>query len=255
VQLVPDVEESRHVAGGGIVGRAGGHRIAIGTAPFVLGEPDDNSGASPGLDAPPHLASLTPVVVAVDGKLVARAWFGDAVRADAAAAVASLRGQGWDVSILSGDAQPVVDAVASSVGIERGRGAASPEDKLAVVEQARFSGRVVMVGDGVNDAAAIAAASVGIGVHGGAEASLAAADAYLTRPGLASLVELADGSRRTMRIIRHGIAFSLAYNVAGVALAATGVINPLIAALLMPASSLTVLLTAWRGRTFDEDAA
>jgi Cu2+-exporting ATPase len=255
VQLVPDVEESRHVAGGGIVGRTGGHQVAVGTASFVLAEPDDSGRPSPDREAPPHLAALTPVVVAVDGKLVARAWFGDAIRADAPSAVAALRGQGWDVSILSGDAQRVVDAVAGSVGIEHGRGAASPEDKLAVVEEARRMGRVVMVGDGVNDAAAIAAASVGIGVHGGAEASLAAADAYLTRPGLASLVELADGSRRTMRIIRRGIAFSLVYNVAGVALAATGVINPLIAAVLMPASSLTVLLSAWRGRTFVEDAA
>ena len=112
-----------------------------------------------------------------------------------------------------------------------------------------------MVGDGVNDAAAIAAASVGIGVHCGAEASLAAADVYLTRPGLAALVELTDGACRTMRIIRRGIALSLAYNVVGVGLAVAGVINPLVAAVMMPASSLTVLMAAWRGRTFADPAA
>jgi Cu2+-exporting ATPase len=255
VQLVPAVEESEHVMGGGIVGRVAGRRIAIGTPELVLGRLRESlPGRGTHVFQPDEaLAALTPVLVSVDGELVARAWFGDAIRRDAADAVAALRRDGWDVGILSGDAQPVVDAVAAGVGIERGRGGASPEDKLAVVEGARRSGRVVMVGDGVNDAAAIAAASVGIGVHGGAEASLAVADAYLTRPGLASLVELTIGARRTMRIIRRGIAFSLAYNVAGVALAATGVINPLIAAVLMPASSLTVLLTAWRGETFPRE--
>jgi Cu2+-exporting ATPase len=112
-----------------------------------------------------------------------------------------------------------------------------------------------MVGDGVNDAAAIAAAAVGIGVHGGAEASLAAADVYLTRHGLASLVELTEGARRTMRLIRTGMLLSLGYNAVGVALAVAGWINPLVAAVMMPASSVTVLLVAWRGRTFVEATA
>jgi Cu2+-exporting ATPase len=112
-----------------------------------------------------------------------------------------------------------------------------------------------LVGEGVNDAAAFAAASVGIGVHGGAEACLSTADIYLARPGLAPLVELVRGAERTMRVIKRNFAFSLAYNAAGAALAMTGSINPLVAAVLMPASSLTVVLSSWRARTFTESDA
>ena len=112
-----------------------------------------------------------------------------------------------------------------------------------------------MVGDGVNDAAAIARAGVGVGVRGGAEACLAAADVFLAREGLGGLVALTTGARRTMGVIRRNIAFSLAYNALGAALAAAGLINPLLAAILMPASSLTVVLASWRSRTFDEAGA
>jgi hypothetical protein len=113
---------------------------------------------------------------------------------------------------------------------------------------------VVMVGDGVNDAAAIARATVGVGVKGGAEACLAAADVFLSRPGLAPLAELVHGARRALRAIRTGILVSILYNVAGVGLAFSGRINPLIAAVMMPASSLTVVLIAWRSRTFEEES-
>jgi Cu2+-exporting ATPase len=108
-----------------------------------------------------------------------------------------------------------------------------------------------MVGDGINDAAAIARATVGIGVRGGAEACLAAADVFLARDGLGQVVRLVAGNERTLRVIRRNIAFSLLYNLAGAALAMSGRIDPLLAAILMPASSLTVVLASWRGRTFD----
>ncbi len=91
---------------------------------------------------------------------------------------------------------------------------------------------------------------MGIGVHGGAEASLSSADAYLTTPGLAPLVELVDGSARTMRVIRRNIAFALGYNALGVLFAMTGILSPLVAAILMPASSVTVITASWFGRSF-----
>jgi P-type E1-E2 ATPase len=155
------------------------------------------------------------------------------------------------VEILSGDHPAVVHNIAEQVGVvsEAARGAATPEDKLESV-QATPESTVAMVGDGVNDAAALAAATVGIGVHGGAEAVLAAADVYLGRPGLAPVVELLEGSRRTLGVIRRNLIFSLSYNVVAVSFAITGHMSPILAAILMPLSSMTVVLSSYRARTF-----
>ena len=242
----PPVRGSVHVVGGGIEGTVDGRRVVVGSPRFVHARARGDARVTD--------ASLTPVLIAVDGNVVAAAGIGDPVRADSAASIARLRSSGWSVSILSGDAPSVVDAVGLEVGIAPASctGGASPETKLAAIETARASGPVVMVGDGINDAAAIAAASVGIGVHGGAEACLASADVYLTKPGLSSLVQLTEGAARTMRVIRRNLTFSLVYNVIGAALAMRGQLTPLVAAILMPASSLTVVVASWRARTFDE---
>ena len=252
---VPQASETTHAMGGGIAGCVAGHLVVVGSPRFVNARAHGCTAAMASRLDP----VLTPVLVAVDGSVVAAAGLGDPLRADAAKSVAGLRARGWHVSVLSGDAAPVVAAIARELRLPQAdcAGGMSPEDKLHTVESARSEGEhsVVMVGDGVNDAAAIAAASVGIGVHGGAEACLSTADVYLARPGLAPLVELVLGAERTMGVIRRNLAFSLAYNVAGAALAMTGSINPLMAALLMPASSLTVVLSSWRARTFDESTA
>jgi Cu2+-exporting ATPase len=196
--------------------------------------------------------TLTPVHISVDGELVAMAGMGDRVRDDARPALDALRARGWRTVLLSGDAADVVRMVGTSLGFAQDEaiGGASPEQKLAFIEDAKRRGRVVMVGDGVNDAAAIAAASVGIGVQGGAEACLATADVYLTRSDLSALVELTDGSRRTLQVIRRNIALSIAYNIVGASMAMFGLLTPLAAAILMPASSITVVLGSWYGFTF-----
>ena len=249
------LHDVKHVAGCGMEATVDGSSVRIGSPRFV--GYSANGSAVPIVPAL-HDAigsmdrTLTPVFVSIDGQIVAAASLGDRVRADAAASLKTLRAAGWKTIMLSGDAQEVVDAVGASLGFAAGDaiGAASPEEKLAFVERAKLRGRVVMVGDGVNDAAAIAAAHVGIGVHGGAEACLSAADVYLTRPGLDGLVELTSGAHNTLRVIRRNIGFSIGYNMIGATLAMLGVLNPLIAAVLMPTSSLTVILGSWYGRSF-----
>lgn len=245
------VSFSEHVAGGGVRGVVEGHDVWIGSPRFV----------APAIHTVHPLvavlqtgvsAGLTPVHVVVDGEWLGIARLGDRVRDDAAASLDTLRRQGWRTVLLSGDAPDVAAAVGASLGFAPSDtiGGASPEAKLAFVEQSKAHGTVIMVGDGVNDAAAIAAAHVGIGVHGGAEACLATADIYLTRPGLSALVALTDGARGTMRVIRRNIGFSIGYNVIGASLAIAGVLTPLIASVLMPAASITVVLGSWYGRTF-----
>ena len=251
---VPAAATTEHIAGGGIVGTIDGCDVVVGSPEFV------RRRARCGREIARDLSSkeLTPVWIAVGGTLVAAAGIGDPVRPDAARSIARLRADGWSVSILSGDIADVVRAVGVRVDVDAARciGGATPETKLATVESRRAISQrsVVMVGDGINDAAAIAAASVGIGVHGGAEACLASADVYLTKAGLSSLVALTDGARRTMHVIRRNVGFSIVYNVIGAGLAMTGHLTPLIAAILMPASSLTVVIASWRSRTFVEEA-
>ena len=245
--------DAAHQVGGGITGVVHGVPVAVGSPAFIAARAE---GAHDWLTTIGD-TTLTPVLVAIGGRVVAAAGLGDRVRDDARATLDALRARGWQTRLLSGDDSAVVLAVAQQLGFApaEATGGATPEAKLAMVRQLRAEARqggrpVVMVGDGVNDAAAIAAADVGIGVHGGAEASLATADVYLTTPGLEPLLRLHEGARRTMAVIRRNIAISIGYNLVGVALAMTGVITPLVAAIMMPVSSLTVVAGSWLGKTF-----
>ncbi|MBL9031726.1 MAG: heavy metal translocating P-type ATPase [Phycisphaerae bacterium] len=247
-----DGVEATETTGGGMVGQVGGVEVAIGSCAFVRAravvEPEWVRDSERSMVAD----GLTPVLVAGNGRVEAVAGVGDPVRDDAGAMIAALRRAGWRVGILSGDHPSIVRAVAGALGIEPGLtwGGATPEEKVRIVREQKSRGRVVMVGDGVNDAAALASADVGIAVHGGAEASLAAADVYLREPGLGAIVSLTHAARGTMRVIYRNLAASLFYNVGAAALAMAGVITPLIAAILMPASSLTVLGSSLRQRRF-----
>jgi Cu2+-exporting ATPase len=191
----------------------------------------------------------------VDGHAVAIAGIGNPIREDVPEAVGELRRRGWKVGILSGDDPEVVARVAAVLGVESGEshGGMTPEAKLARIESELAHESVVMVGDGVNDAAALSAATVGVAVHGGAEASLSAADVYLSRPGLRPIVDLLGASTRTVRTIHRSLAVSLAYNGVAATLAMTGTIGPLAAAILMPISSFSVLAMAVGARTFGGD--
>lgn len=247
----------QQIPGAGIVGEVNARRCLIGS-PSFLAEHGCELGdvMQTALDA--VLADgYTPVLLAVEGKCRAVMALGDPLREDSAAAVEDLQQLGWDVHMLSGDHSDVVRMVAGSLGLDaaKAQGGASPEDKVATVRQLRTNQRVVMVGDGVNDAAALSAATVGIAVHGGAEASLAAADIYLNRPGLSPIIQLIHAARATRRTIHRSLLASLTYNAIAATLAICGLISPLVAAILMPISSFTVLAMAYASRTFPHDQA
>jgi Cu2+-exporting ATPase len=244
-----EIEETQ---GGGIVGRVGRHAVVVGSPAFVASRLSALPGEVRKRVDELSADGLTPIVAAVDGAVCGSFGLGDPLRDDARTAMLALRALGYEPSILSGDHPGVVASVARSLSVppDRARGGVSPEEKVAAVTGEKARGTVVMVGDGVNDAAALAAADVGVAVHGGAEAAFAAADVFVTRPGLGRLVELVQGSRSTMRVVKRNLGFSLAYNLAAVGLAMTGRLNPLVAAILMPLSSLTVIASSTAARSF-----
>ncbi len=247
-QVATEIHES---LGGGVEGIVGRHRVAVGAPRWIAARATVPRGLRVTADELVR-DGRTPVMIAVDDRAVAVAGFADAIRPDAARAVASLRAAGWSVGILSGDDPRIVCAVGAALGLPAAvcRGGVTPEAKLAAVRAARATGPVIMVGDGVNDAAGMAAATCGIAVHGAAEAATDAADVFVRRPGLAPLVELFDGAAATLGVIRRNLRVSLAYNLIGGTLAVSGLIHPLIAALMMPLSSLTVLFSSSRSRGF-----
>ena len=254
----PDLPVSiTETQGGGIEATVAGRVVVLGSVAFVAARvgtvPVELDRRVRELTA----NGLTPVLVAVDDIAVAVAGFGDRLRDDAAEALLRIRQHGWRVGILSGDDASVVRSTGARLGLDPGEchGGVSPEGKLAVVSDHRHGDSVVMVGDGINDAAALAGATVGIAVHGGAEAALAAADVFVTRPGVAPVADLLDGARRAVHTVRRNLALSLCYNLAGAGLAMAGLINPVVAAVLMPLSSITVIAHSYRARSFDRPAA
>ncbi|MEM1304867.1 MAG: HAD-IC family P-type ATPase, partial [Planctomycetota bacterium] len=231
-----------------------GKRFLVGSTDWVRGQVKEYD---PALQPELHRqGGLTEVAVACDGRLAALARLRDQPHGDAGGVIEWLRSAGWRPEVLSGDHPETAVRLASDLGIatDQTHGGLSPEGKLAFVNASvsddphnKKRPAVVMVGDGVNDAAALAAADIGIAVSGGAEAAMAAADAYLSSPGIEQLVALVKLAKRTLRTARRNFALSLAYNVVAGGLAAAGCVTPLVAAVLMPLSSATVLSSAVSG--------
>lgn len=173
--------------------------------------------------------------------------FADRLRADASTAVAALHRLGLGTELLSGDGAGAVEAAAAATGIGPWQARAAPADKAARVEALRAAGRhPLMVGDGINDAAALSLAHVSASPGSGTDLAQAASDIVLRAEGLMALPLAVRVARRAQRLARQNIAFSLTYNVVAVPMAVLGLVTPLIAALVMASSSIIVILNALR---------
>lgn len=247
VEEVTDLEfadtDVRHEPGRGVWGTVDGRGYMIGSPRLLDESKSMTSETQAGQLRSVIDSGSSPIVALRDGVCCAVLGVQDPLRADAQSVIDSLHRDGWQVAILSGDHQSAVSGVARTLGIDsrQAHGNLLPEDKLTAVRSASHHGPVLMVGDGVNDAAALAAADVGIAVRGGARASLSAAPVVIGHGQLRGVVDLIASGRRTRRTITRNFLISIGYNLIAVALAMCGLITPLIAAALMPASSLTVL--------------
>lgn len=241
---------------GGAIGRVGEHSLLVGNTQFI-----EQQGLLLGCDWREHLQAAlergeSPIWIAVDGQLTTLLGLSDPLRSDAQSVLQHLRAMGWKVGVLSGDHPAVVARVARQLGLDSRDcfGGLSPEEKLAAIRESRRHERtVVMVGDGANDAAALAAADVGIAIRGGAEVSLQAAPVFVASGNLQSILGLVRGATATTRTIYATFAVSLAYNVLAVGICMGGFVSPLVAAMIMPASSASVLAIVVATRTFDRE--
>lgn len=224
----------------GVEGVVDGHQVRVGRAQGAL--PSEVRGLFPD--------GRTSVIVSWDGRVRGALVVADAVKPTSAEAIREIRDLGMTPVLLTGDAEAVAAAVARDVGIDRVIAEVLPDQKAATIARLREAGAVAMVGDGINDAAALATADVGIAMGTGTDAAIEASDLTLVRGDLRSVPDAIRLSRRTLATIKGNLFWAFAYNVAAIPLAATGLLNPMIAGAAMALSSLFVVGNSLRLRRF-----
>lgn len=230
---LPTADDVEAVPGWGITGTVEGRSVRVGRAASGDGS----------------------IEVVVDEQVAGTLRVSDALRPEAAAAVAGLRRLGLEPHLVTGDAADIAAEVASAVGIERVEAAVTPEGKLAIVRGLQAEGRVVaVIGDGINDAAALAAADLGIAMGGGADVAAAAADLTLVRDDLGAAPDAVRLARATLSTIRWNLGWAFGYNTAAIPVAMAGLLSPMIAGLAMAASSVLVVGNSLRLRRFRPEA-
>jgi Cu+-exporting ATPase len=257
-------EDFDSLTGRGIRGRVGGHDLLLGNA-ALMAEMHDDVGFLAGNAERLRTLAATVVFLAVDGRVAGAVAVADPIKATALPALNDLRAAGMRIVMASGDAQTTAAVVAQTLGIEEVYGEVRPQDKAELVQRLKAEGRrVAMVGDGINDAPALAAADVGIAMGTGTDVAMSSAQVTLVKGDLRRIVQARAISESTVANMKQNLGFAFLYNALGVPIAA-GVLypvfglllSPMIAALAMSLSSVSVVTNALRlgGATSPEPSA
>ncbi len=248
---LPTPDDFTNVPGLGVQGTVEGHTVLVGRPRLLTDAGIDLPDALDAAMTEAAAQGRTAIAVAWDGEARGALEVADAVKETSAAAVADLRALGLTPILLTGDNRAVAEAVARAVGIDEVRAEVLPEEKAHVIERLQAQGRAVaMVGDGVNDAAALATADLGLAMGTGTDAAIEASDLTLVRGDLKVASDAIRLSRRTLATIRGNLFWAFGYNVAALPLAAFGLLNPMIAGAAMAFSSVFVVTNSLRLRSF-----
>jgi Cu+-exporting ATPase len=256
-----EAKDFNAIAGSGVQGIVSDHLVQIGTQRWMSELGIKTASLQPQKDTW-EAAAKTVVLIAVDGELEGIIGIADAVKPSSVAAVKALRKLNLEVVMLTGDNQKTAEAIARQVGIVRVEAQVRPEQKAAKIRELQQEGKIVaMVGDGINDAPALAQADVGIAIGTGTDVAIAASDITLISGELQGIVTAIELSKATINNIRQNLFFAFIYNILGIPIAAGilfpffgWLLNPIIAGGAMAFSSVSVVTNALRLRNFKKSS-